>query len=71
MPNSSLNEPRELADRHAVPHRHRIQADERLESVHEHRPFDRVAADRVRADRRRSTFDAVLAARPRRQFAIV
>ena len=36
-----VEEPRQLADRHAVPHRDRILADERLESRLEHRPFDR------------------------------
>ena len=56
----SLNEPGELADRHAVPHRQRIHADERLEPVDEHRPFDGVAADRVRAVADDRPVDAVL-----------
>ena len=65
-----VEEARELADGHAVPHRNRIQADERLEPVHQHRPFD--------ARRRQSGFGrsqtmtvTPCAARPRRQFAIV
>jgi len=32
-----VEEPRELADRHAVPHRDRVEPDERLEPGHEHR----------------------------------
>ena len=47
MPNVVVEQPRQLADRHAVAHRQRIEPDERLEPVHEHRPFDRVAADRI------------------------
>ena len=35
-----VEEPRQLADRHAVPHRDRILADERLEPALEHRAFD-------------------------------
>ena len=38
----------QLADRHAVPHRDREEADERLEPGLEHRALDRLAADRVR-----------------------
>ena len=42
-----VEEPRELADRHPVPHRDRVLADERLEAANQHRPFDVDAADRV------------------------
>ena len=64
-----VEEPRELADRHAVAHRDRIQPDERLESRNEHRAFDVHAANRVRpiAD---DDLQAVLA-RGLRQLAIV
>ena len=70
MPNALVEEPRELADRHAVPHRDRIQADERLEARLEHRALDRDAADRVRpvADDRPARRGVAAA---RRQFAIV
>ena len=43
-----VEEPRQLANRHPVTHRNRIEPDERLEARLQHRPFDRVAADRVR-----------------------
>ena len=43
-----VEQARQLADRHAVPHRDRVQADERLEAVDQHRPFDCDAADRIR-----------------------
>ena len=46
MPNVLVEQPRELADRHAVAHRNRILADERLEAVH--------AASALRPARRRS-----------------
>ena len=43
-----VEELRELADGHAVAHRDRILADERLEAGFEHRALDLDAADRVR-----------------------
>ena len=44
-----VEEPRQLADRQAMAHRDREQADERLEARLERRPFDRDAADWIGA----------------------
>ena len=48
-----VEEPRQLADRHAVPHRDRELADERLEARHEHRALRRRRRRSDWADRRR------------------
>ena len=42
-----VEQARELADGHAVAHRNRVEADERFEAVHQHRPFDFGSADRI------------------------
>jgi hypothetical protein len=44
---SLVEQPRQLADRHAVPHGQLVQADERLVAFLEHRSFDGDAADRI------------------------
>ncbi len=49
MPKCLVEQPRELADRHAVAHRDRVLTDEGFEACFEHRAFDGHAADRIRA----------------------
>ena len=50
-----VEQPRQLADRHAVAHRDRKLPDERLEAGHEHRRLRRRRRRSDSADRRRST----------------